>query len=187
MKQIVFYAVATSLLLGAGCKKGEDKPAEPVQKEEVVATTQPAPAQTTVQPVEAPALTSTAPTPPSDLKTTLAETTESAVGALTVKAEDVMAELNQSVDEIKQKVAGLDAAQLLAYTDQYKAVIAEKKEEIAALKEQVTGLSMTELMGDAGKALKSQISQYSNELAGLTDRYAVYLDALKQTGTEPAE
>jgi len=109
---------------------------------------------------------------------------EAAVSALTVKAEDVMDDLNQSVEEIKQKVAGFDKTQVLAYVDQYKSVLLEKKEQVADLTSQLKGLSMTEMVGDKAKVLKDQIAQYSGEFSGLKERYSVYLQKLEEFGVD---
>ena len=148
MKQIVFYALATVLILGTSCKKGEDGTTEVMSAAEVT------------------------------------EQAEAAVSAITVKAEDVMADLNQSVEQIKEKVAAFDKTQVLAYADQYKTVLLEKKDQIADLTGQLKGLSMTEMMGDKAKALKEQIAQYSEQLTALKDRYSVYLNKLEEFGVD---
>ncbi len=159
MKQIIFYVLAASLTLATGCKKGEDRTTEMMSSEEVVEKPQEVAVQTT-------------------------EKAEAVVSELTVKAEDVMDDLNQSVAEIKQKVAGLDKTQVLAYGDQYKNVLLEKQQQIADLTGQLKGLSVTEMMGDKAKGLKDQMAQYSDQLAGLKDRYSVYLEQLEAFGVD---
>lgn len=159
MKQIIFYALAASLALATGCRKGEDGTTEMMSSDEVVEKTQDVAVQTT-------------------------EKAEAAVSALTVKAEDVMSDLNQSVEQIKEKVAGFDKTQVLAYVDQYKNVLLEKKGEIADLTGQLKSLSMTEMMGDKAKVLKDQIAQYSDQFAGLKDRYSIYLQKLEEFGVD---
>lgn len=81
----------------------------------------------------------------------VAEKTRATVRALT---DEVMGDLNQSVEQIKEKVPGFDKNQLLAYADQYKTLILEKKDQIAALSEQIKTIPFTEMMGDKAKALK---------------------------------
>jgi len=166
MKQIIFYALAAGLALSAGCKKGEDGTTEMMSSEEVVEKTQAVAAQTTEKAAEV---------------TAQAEAT---VSAITVKAEDVMGDLNQSVEQIKEKVAAFDKTQVLAYADQYKNVLLEKKDQIADLTGQLKGLSMTEMMGDKAQALKDQIAQYSEQFAGLKDRYSIYLEKLESFGVD---
>ena len=166
MKKILFMALAAGLLSGAGCKKQEDGSTTMMSSEEMVEKTQAAAVQTTEKAAEATAKA------------------EAAVSALTVKAEDVMGDLNQSVEEIKEKVAGFDKTQVLAYVDQYKAVLLEKKDQLADLTGQLKSLPVTEMMGQKATALKSQISQYGDEFLGLKERYSVYLQKLEEFGVD---
>jgi hypothetical protein len=166
MRLILFYALAVSLFMIAGCKKGEDGTAERMSSEEVIEKTHAATVQASEKAAE------------------ITEKADAAVSTLTVKAEDVMADLNQSVEQIQQKVAGFDKTQVLAYVDQYKSVLLEKKGQIADLTGQLKDLSMTELMGDKAKVLKDQITQYSDQFAGLKDRYSIYLQKLEEFGVD---
>ncbi len=87
-------------------------------------------------------------------------------------------------EQVKQQVASFDKSQLLGYADKYKEVILEKKDQIAELGDKVKGLSMTEMLGEKGKALKDQLSQYTGQLSGLKDRYGIYLEQLKSFGVD---
>ncbi len=149
MKQIIRCILFTALLVTAGCKKGDDGAVEMMTPEEI-----------------------------GDSAEQVAENTQEAVEALTVKAEDVMADLGQSVEQIKEKAANFEAEQLQAYVDEYKDIILEKKDQVAQLTEQLKEMSMTEMMSDKAKALKEKMSQYSTELESLKARYQVYLDKL---------
>ncbi|VGO22492.1 hypothetical protein [Pontiella sulfatireligans] len=162
MKKIMFYGLAAMIALGAGCKKREDGTTEMMSAEEVQ--------ETAVKVAE---------------KTEeVTKKASAAVSSFTVKTEDVMSDLNVSVKEIKEKVAAFDKNEVLAYAEQYKHVILEKKDQIGALTEKVKGLSMTEVIGEKGKALKDQLSQYTGQLNGLKDRYGIYLDKLKGLGVD---
>lgn len=167
MRHIVFYALAAGLVLGAGCtKKNEDGTTELMSTEEVAVKTQETAVEVTEKAAE------------------VTEKATAAVSALSVKAQDVMGDLNQSVEEIKKKVAGFDKAEVVAYADTYKDVILEKKDQLVALTEKAKGLSMTEMLGEKGKALKNQLAQYTDQLKGLKERYDVYLDKLKEYGVD---
>ena len=72
----------------------------------------------------------------------------------------------------------------MAYADQYKNVLLEKKDQIADLTGQLKGLSMTEMMGDKAKLIKDQITLYSDQFAGLKDRYSIYLEKLESFGVD---
>ena len=170
MKRVVFYALATVMVLTIGCtKKNEDGTTEQMSADEVAVKTQ----ETVVQVTEKAA----------DVTEKVEEVTQ-AVNAFTVKAEDVMGDLNQSVEEIRQKVSGFDKTQLLAYANQYKDVILEKKDQLMALTEQVKSLSMTEMLGEKGKVLKDQLEKYTDQLNSLKARYSIYLDKLQEFGVD---
>ena len=139
MKPCSVYAVLAALILTTGCtKKNEDGTTELRSAEEVAEKTQ----ETAVK---------------------AAEKAE----ALTVKAEEVMRVLNTSVADVKKKVASYDVNKLTAYAETYKDVILEKKDELAGLTEKLKRLSMTEMIGEKGKALKSQLAQYTDQFNGL--------------------
>ena len=121
MKHAVFCVLAASLVLGAGCsKKNEDGTTERMSAEEVAVKTQ----ETTVQVTEKAAE-----------MTETAKKATAAVSSFSVKAEDVLGDLNQSVEEIRQKVAGFDKSQVLAYAGTYKDVLLEKRDQLAGLSE----------------------------------------------------
>jgi hypothetical protein len=155
MKQIIFYALLAAVVTSTGCKRKDDGSTELMSAGEVAEKTQEVAVKTAEKAAE-----------------------------VTAKAEDVMADLNKSVEEIKQQVAGFDKAQVIAYADQYKDIILEKKDQVTALTEQVKGLSMTEALGEKGKEIKGQISQYTEQVNGLKERYSVYLNALKGLGVD---
>jgi hypothetical protein len=174
MKQVVFYALAASLILAAGCtKETEDGTKELMTTEDVVEKTQETAVRATEKAAEV-----------TEQAEKATQQATAAVSSLTVKAEDVMGDLNKSVEEIKQKVAGFDKSQVMAYADTYKDVLIEKKDQLTALTEKVKALSMTEMLGEKGKALTAQVAQYTEQLTGLKDRYGIYLDQLKAFGVD---
>jgi hypothetical protein len=160
MKQIVFYALATSLLLGLGCKKKEDGTTELMSADEVA--------------VKAAEVTEKA--------EVVTKKAAAAVSSFSVKAEDVMSDLNQSVQEIKTKVTNFDKTQTTAYLNEYKTVILEKRDQVTALSEKIKGLSLMEITGEKGKALKSELSKYTDQFVELKKRYLVYYEKLEEYG-----
>lgn len=174
MKHVAFYALAAGLVLATGCtKQNEDGTTAVMTPEEVAEKTQ----KTAVKATEKAAVVT------ANAEEATKQVT-AAVSSLTVKAEDVMGDLNKSVEEIQQKVAGFDQSQVMAYANTYKDVLLEKKDQFAALTEKVKGLSMTEMLGEKGKELKGQLAQYTEQIAGLKDRYGIYLDQLKEFGVD---
>lgn len=176
MNKMVYYALAGALLLGAGCRK-QEKTSEAMSQEKAAEK----PRQVATPPMEQPA---TVGQKAEAAAKQVTEQAEAAVSTLKVKAEDVMGDLNQSVDAIKDKVAEFDKTQLLAYVDQYKTVILEKKDQIAALTEQIKAIPMTEMMGEKTLALKEQLGKYTQDFTALKERYTVYLDKLKEYGVD---
>jgi hypothetical protein len=175
MKQVVFYALAAGLVLSAGCSKKEE-PAKVIPKEPVAQQTPAAPAQVTEK------VTAIA-TQAQAITKDVAQKVEAVKSALTVKPEQVMAELNQPVAEIKAKVASLGQPELLASANAYKDVILAKKDQLTSLTSQLKSLPMSDMLVK-GKAIKDQLSQYTTQLAGLKERYSVYLDMLKKLGVD---
>jgi hypothetical protein len=175
MKQVVFYALAAGLVLSAGCSKKEE-PAKVIPKEPVAQQTPAAPAQVTEK------VTAIA-TQAQAITKDVAQKVEAVKSALTVKPEQVMAELNQPIADIKAKVASLGQPELLANANAYKDVILAKKDQLASLTSQLKSLPMSDMLVK-GKAIKDQLSQYTSQLSGLKERYSVYLDMLKKLGVD---
>jgi prophage DNA circulation protein len=162
MKQMVFYALAAALVLGAGCKKKDDGTTELMSAEEVAEKT----AEATQKAEE------------------VTKKAAAAVSSFSVKAEDVMADLNKSVEEIKKKVATFDKSQVVGYANTYKDVLLEKKDQISSLTQKVKSLSMSDMLGEKGKALKAQLSQYTDQFNALKERYSIYLEKAKAFGID---
>jgi gas vesicle protein len=181
MNNILFISLAAGLLLATGCsKESKTENTKPTTTKKVAEK----PKQATEQVTEK---AEVAPPKMEIVSEKAAEITQQATevaNTISVKAEDVMADLDQSVEEVKQQVSNFDKDQLLAHADEYQAVILEKKNQLLALGNKLKGLSMTELLGEKGKALKSQLSQYTEQLTALKDRYEIYLNKLKEFGVD---
>lgn len=168
MKKLMFYGLAAVMALSIGCKKREDGSTEVMSPDEVQQAAVKVTEKTEQVTIKAAEVTKQA---------------SAAVSSFSVKAEDVMGDLNKSVAQVKKQVANFDKTQVLAYADKYKDVILEKKDQIGALTEKIKGLSLSEI-STKGKALKDEISQYTEQLSGLKDRYSIYLDKLKGLGVD---
>jgi hypothetical protein len=189
MKHVLFYTLAAGLVFGAGCSKKED----PAPKEITTKTTVAQPAQTITKDLtqKAEAVTAqvtgkvAAVTAQAQAATKdITQKAQAAVQALTVKPEAVMADLNLPVADLKAKVANYGQPELLGYANAYKEVILAKKEQLAGLTSSLKGLPMADMLGEKGKAIKDQLTQYTSQLAGLRERYGVYLDMLKKFGVD---
>ncbi len=184
MKQIVFYTLAATLVLCAGCKRNEGDATERMSAEKVVEETAEVTALVAEKTPKATAVVEEKPAEVTKKPETITPPKATAISSLSVKTENVMDDLNQSVEEIKQKVAHFDKAQTLAYANKYKDVLLEKKAQVIAVVDKINGLSLTDAMGEKGKILKTQLAQYTDQLNALKTRYSVYLDTLKGLGVD---
>ncbi len=175
MKIFAICAMALLLIAATGCSKQTDTPADTMSTEAGTANT--APASKEMAPESAPS---------ESVTEKIADESREAVSTLKVKTEDIMADLEQSIDALKQKAASFDQSQLQAYVDTYKEMILDKKDQIAEVGAKIKELPLTEMMGEKARALKEQMSQYSDELEALKERADVYLNLLKTGGAAPS-
>jgi hypothetical protein len=109
-----------------------------------------------------------------------------AAESITVKKEEILADLDKPLEEIKQKVAGMDAARLVAYAGKYGEVFADSQAKIADYTDQLKALKWTEKLGEKGKEIKGQLATYTDQFAGLKQQAGLYMDKIKATGIDPA-
>jgi NADH dehydrogenase/NADH:ubiquinone oxidoreductase subunit G len=109
-----------------------------------------------------------------------------AAESITVKKEEILADLEKPLDEIKQKVAGMDTARLMAYASKYTEVFSDSQDKIAEYTAQLKDLKWTQKLGAKGKEIKGQLASYTDQFAGLKEHATLYLDKLKATGIDPA-
>ena len=189
MKQVVISVLTAGVILSAGCSKKEEPAPPEVAPKTTIAEqaqtaskdmTQKAEAVTAQAAEKIAGVTEQAKTATQEV----AQKIEAVKSALTVKPDQVMAELNQPVANIKAKVAALGQPELMAYANTYKDVLLEKKAQFTGLTDQLKALPMGDMLGAKGKAIKDQLSQYTSQLSGLKERYSVYLDKLKSLGVD---
>jgi polyhydroxyalkanoate synthesis regulator phasin len=190
MKQIACYALAAGLILSTGCsderKATEVTPIEPPltpslsdqTKAITKDLTQQAEAAKEQATEKLAAMTEQAKTAAADIT----EKAQSAIKSFPVSKDEVLAEINQPIADLKAKVETLAQPELMAYASTYKDVLLEKKDQLAGLTSQLKGLAIGDILGEKGKAIKDQISQYTAQFNQLKERYGVYLDKLKSLG-----
>ena len=103
-----------------------------------------------------------------------------------VSKEEVLAELEKPVEDIKTKAAALDPAKLTAYLYQYSHVIADSQAKVADYTQQVKDLKFTQKFSKEGKELKAQLDNYTTQFNDLSEQASVYLNSLKGFGLDPA-
>jgi len=184
MKQFIFYVLATGLFFNTGCSKQEKTATQGVPSAEAVSP--PVAPEVSVEREQAAdtSLSEKAAAIKTLVQATGTEAVQKAQSAVTVTADDVLADLKLSTDEVKAKAAGYNQSELTAYANGYKEVITEKKSQLTSLAEKLKQLPVAEMLGGKGKDLKTQVSQYTSQLSGLKERYGVYLDLLKKYGVD---
>ena len=109
-----------------------------------------------------------------------------AAAKISVPKEEVIADLDKSLDDIKKKVAAMDPAKVIAYLDQYNNVFKDTQAKVADYTQQVKDLKWTQKFSKKGKELKANLEKYNDQFAGLKKQAEVYLAQLKSFGLDPA-
>jgi uncharacterized coiled-coil DUF342 family protein len=113
-----------------------------------------------------------------------AEKAKKAAESITVKKEEIIADLDKNIDEIKTKVAGMDTAKLIAYANTYGDVFADTQNKINEYTAQVKDLKFKEKFSAKGKELKNQLSTYKGRFDGLKEQCKLYTDKLESYGMD---
>ena len=168
MKKIAFHSLAAAMMLGAGCaKKYENETAKTTNADNPATNA----GETAVQIAEQPAQAARKVKEPVD-------------ASIILKTDEVLKDLDYSIVEVRQRVAGLDRNQALAYANTYREVLIDKMDQlnewIARLKE----LTVSEAAGEKGKVLKAEIAKRATQLTELKDRYDLYLTKLREFGVD---
>jgi hypothetical protein len=178
IKYLAAATLSTTLLLTA-CAPKEEPPQQSATPPQPEQPQKPAPAPETAAPP------TTAPQAAAEKKALLPNVDASALTtSLSATPQSVMADLDLSMDDLKQKVAGLDVEQVTSRAGQYKELIVEYKDKLAGVSDKLKGLSMGDMLGGKGAAMKDEVKKYTEILAGLKDRYGVYLDKLSDYGID---
>ncbi len=109
-----------------------------------------------------------------------------AAASMDIKKEEILADLDKSIAEIKQKVSGMDTAKLVAYANKYTELFSDTQTQVTDYTAKLKELKWTEKMGSKGKELKGKLKEYQAQYSGLKEQCTVYLDKLKAYGVDPA-
>jgi hypothetical protein len=176
---LLFTILTAGLVLNTGCGKKEKEessapsPSSPPESSASIQEKMTAPLQKTV--------TATKETIEETTQKVIQQTKET-VQSYTVKAEDILNEMSEPVAAVKEKISTYSQPELLARANQYKTTILDQTEQLTGLTEQLKDLPATALFGEKGKALKDQVSKYTQQLSALKERYGIYIEKLKALG-----
>lgn len=114
------------------------------------------------------------------VKETTAKAMEKASETISNFTADV--DLEKTVDQLKAEAAKMSVADLQAVALKYKDAIAKKQVDIDAVAEKLKAIPMTEKLGTEAQQLTTELKTLGEALKPLTDRFMVYVDAIKAQG-----
>lgn len=166
-KTVALLVVILSVVLAGGCSKKETPtPSKPVTENAADAVDQAA--QTAKDAAE----------PVKEAVQTAVEEVKQAFTA------DV--DLNKTVDALKAEAEKMDVASLKQVALKYKDAIASKQGEIKAIADKLAAIPMTQKLGAEAQKLTTDTTKLTEALKALTDRFNVYVSALKAKGGDTA-
>jgi glutamyl-tRNA reductase len=167
---VLVFVIPVILLVSSGCSKKEP-PAGPSK-----------PSATT---------TETLKTEAAKAEAAVTETAEAAKEKVTEAVQEVKAalpevDLSKTLDAIKQEAAGLDLAKLQEVAKKYKDMLTEKQAALKPLMDKLAKIPLTERLSPESQALTGETKSLSDTIKGLTERLAVYVEAIKAKGGDAA-
>lgn len=91
-------------------------------------------------------------------------------------------DLTASISDLKAAAAKMDLPTLEKTAKQYLDQITAKKGELTKLMDKFSAIPLTQKMGDEAKTLQGDISKLTESISDLTQRFQVYVDAIKAKG-----
>lgn len=119
---------------------------------------------------------------------TAQNTAQAAKEAVSAAADEVkqaftsQVNLDKSVADLKAEAEKMDIASLTAVAGKYKDAILAKQSQFSAISEKLSAIPMTQRLGDEAKQLTAEAQQITESLKALTDRFNVYVNAIKAKG-----
>lgn len=115
------------------------------------------------------------------------EKMKKAAAKYTVNEDEIMGDLSKGADAIKQKVAAMDPAKLIAYLSKYKDVLKGSMQNVTETNQQVSELNWMQKFSKKGKELKAQTSKYKEQFNGLKEQAKIYVEKLESYGISFAD
>jgi uncharacterized protein YoxC len=95
---------------------------------------------------------------------------------------EVAADLEKPVPEVQTQAQTMSVADLRTRASQYVQAISVKKEDLQKVLAQVKELPLAEALSEKAKTLKAEVQKIESSIKGLTDRFQVYYNKLKEKG-----
>ena len=84
------------------------------------------------------------------------------------------------IEQVKKDIAELDVENLKEKANAYKLKIDSTKQEIEKLMQKLKDIPLTEQMNQEAKEIQGEITELSAAMEALSDRFDLYLDAIKE-------
>ena len=97
-------------------------------------------------------------------------------------AVNVTADVEKPVPEVQTQAQTMSVADLRATALQYVQAISVKKEDLQKVLAQVKELPLAEALSEKAKTLKAEVQKVETTIKGLTERFQVYYNKLKEKG-----
>jgi len=92
------------------------------------------------------------------------------------------ADENKPVADVQAEASKMNVEQLKAKAMEYKDAIVAKKADIEKVAAKLKEIPITEQMGTEAKALQADITNLTNSVSALTERFQIYYNKLKEMG-----
>jgi hypothetical protein len=89
-------------------------------------------------------------------------------------------DLSAAIDDLKAAAAKMDLPQLQAKAKEYLSQITSKQEELKTLMDKFAAIPLAQKMGDEAKTLQTKIADTTGSISELTQRFKVFVDAIKE-------
>ena len=86
----------------------------------------------------------------------------------------------KTLEEVRAESKEMDAEKLTAIIQDYKDAIAAKQKDIEAVAAKLKEIPVADMLGDEAKKIKAELSALEDSTSALTERMAVYVEALNQ-------
>jgi len=96
-------------------------------------------------------------------------------------------DLNAAIDDVKAAAAKMDLTQLQAKAKEYMQQITSKQGELKTLMDKFAAIPVAQKMGDEAKTLQTQIADTTGSISELTQRFKVFVDAIKEKGGDVSQ
>ena len=91
-------------------------------------------------------------------------------------------DLDKTVSDLKAEAAKMDVKTLTEVALKYKDAILEKQGQLDGLIQKLKAVPMTEKLGADAQGMTTEIKALTDAIAPLTERFGVYVDAIKAKG-----